>query len=165
VTGDYTTAALGGGLELGFKQHIEVLNVNPFIAVKYDKLRQQSYSESDPTWGNRYNQEWVSSLPVSVGLRLEASFANDSGLKVNPSVKYAYAKETETARNVKISALPSPGCECSIDGVSAPEHTHKLSLGLKAQWNEQFEANARFNNQLGNDFHAMGGDFSIAYKF
>jgi outer membrane autotransporter protein len=165
VSGDYSTSAVGVGGEIGLKKWFGNISVNPFAAVEYDRLHQSSYSENNETWGNRYETERVDSMPVALGFRLEGAFVNDLGFAVRPRMKYSYIREMQTDRNINISALPSPDCHCNIDGVSAPEYSQQLELGLKAQLTDSLEINANASGRWANDARTLGGAFGLNYSF
>lgn len=165
VEGEYSTTVVGGNVEVGFNKDFESATLNPFVSVGYDRLKQEGYSEDHPIWGNRYDTEWVTSMPVSAGLRLEGKYQDMNGNRFNPSFKYAFIREMQPDRNVRMAPNPVPACNCSIKGLAAPENSHLVEVGLKTQLSGGLDFSTDLGYQVSDNDRSVTGSISLEYKF
>jgi outer membrane autotransporter protein len=136
ATGRFTSNALGGRLELGYRQPVQRLTVTPFAAVQFLQLWQRGYTETSITaagapgvLGLSVQPHAVSSLPTFLGAQVETRLTFDSGAIWAPFGRVSWVHEFEPQRDIAAALSLLPVGAFTVEGPRAASDSARVEAG------------------------------------
>ncbi len=129
-TAKYGTDAYTGFIELGYKIPVQGVVVTPFANFQPSVLRQGAATETsemaNPLFGLSYGARDTVSLPASLGLQVQRSFALGEW-DTTVEARAAWVHEFQPDRGLRASFVSLPGGIFTASGVAASEDLARLS--------------------------------------
>jgi outer membrane autotransporter protein len=139
LKGRYSSQILSARLETGYLARLNNINLTPYAAIEPGWLRQSSFSESargaqthaqGVNLGLNYQAQKITSMPFSLGVQLDSTYALNNGWTLRPSVLVAWIHELNPTRQVDASLQLLPTQSFTVYGASAPKNLGRLVLGV-----------------------------------
>ena len=171
--GRFSSSLFGGHFEAGWKQSFGQFNLTPFAGMQFDAMWQNAYAESSTvngaggpgSLGLRYNANYVTSAPASLGLRVDTSVEAGNGVVVTPSARLAWVHEFTPARTVDAAFLVAPGFGFTVNGAPAARDAARVDAGVSARFSPQLILYANFVGLFSGDGNSIGGFGALKYSF
>ncbi|MBB5753928.1 hypothetical protein [Prosthecomicrobium pneumaticum] len=166
VTGSFDAAALGMAAEVGVRHQFGGLAISPFVLAQLDWLKQPSWSEDEPIYGNHYDGSDVYSRIVSAGARFDLLGPVGENLLFGATGRVAYAHQFDTDRSLTAYSLAAPGFRWMVEGLSSPADIVEADLGLTLRDIEGFlDLTGKGLVRAYSGGWATGAQFSLAHHF
>ncbi len=171
--GSFGSNLFGGRFEAGWKNTFSQVNLTPFASIQFDALSQDSYSEFTVVNGTglpnamglHYSSRSVTSVPLSLGLQVDGSFAVGNGTTITPSARISWVHEFEPIRAINAAFLAAPGFPFSVRGAAAAEDAARVDVGMAVRFSPRFSLYGSFVGIFSGAGTAVGGLGGIKYSF
>jgi outer membrane autotransporter protein len=165
VQGSFMSHTWGGTVEVGQRIGGGAFSVTPFAGVQANRLHQNTYSESDPVWGNYYFAHYQSSVPVFAGLQVNASVVAENGITFAPSFRAQWVRETERNRSIQAESLAARGFPWNVVGTKAPQDVLKLDGGLTIGLSDTLKFKGAYNSEVSRQSRSHNWSLRGDYTF
>ena len=136
LKGRFTSRAISGDFEAGFRLRAGAFEVTPFAGIQFSTLRSDAYGESLATGGESllglfYSGRVTKSLPTSVGLQIKADTDLASKMVLSSWARAAWRHEWTTDRSTESAFLAAPGFNFAVRGALPAENSLRTSIGAR----------------------------------
>jgi uncharacterized protein with beta-barrel porin domain len=167
-SGSFQSNAFGGRVELGWDHRVGPITLTPFVALQFDTLWTNGYSETTTLNGSkeagilglRFASRSVTSVPLFLGAQVDGTFGLAGGRTLTPFVRAAWLHEFNAKREVSADFLAAPGFPFQVEGAQAAQDSAQIQAGLTVGLSRTVSLLTSFVGDfsgVGNSYGGYGG--------
>jgi T5SS/PEP-CTERM-associated repeat protein/autotransporter-associated beta strand protein len=164
---DYDSQQISAAIETGRAWSLGQATATPFAGLGYSYLHRDGFTESGAGAANLdVDSESLDSLRVRLGVRLGQTFTTGGGLRIEPSLEAAYARELlDDDARITAGFAADPAAEFTISGPELDRDRAQIGAGLVAYISDSTTLDLRYQSELASsdEHHAFGATLRLRW--
>ena len=167
----FTSEAVSGRIEAGWKYSVAGTNVTPFVALQAANLWSWSFTETSTTpaaapgiSGLHFNAGSVTSVPSFLGLQLDNKVVLTDGMVFKPFVRIAWKHEFSPDRRSSASLIALPAT-FTVDGARAARDAARVNAGFNLDITRNMGMFARFDGEFSGRSASYAGTGGVQIRW